>query len=279
MKHFFFKSIIVCTTLLTTNSSAFAQKGNSPNQDERKENERVDKAERSLAEVKKELSAILKEFRSERGSLERSISALPQLKKKAREAREEAEDRLGVKVGIPDALTKVRQARAAVEEIAVNVRDQLRKTAGWIQANEAGNYAKKARELLLDYVEQTDNDAKLTELGSVINKPLELENEAVARDPIAMDATKRLTMMQAELEKKRKLLPIGEVEKDPKVLQAMNEIEKKEKGIVAIESKLSKVRSEASKIQKRFGDAQLSLQRAKAADAADSNRPIKKKGK
>jgi len=279
MKHLFFQSIIVCTTLLTTNGSAFEQKGNSPNQDERKENERVDKAERSLAEVKKELSAIQKEFRSERGSLERSISALPQLKKKAREAREEAEDRLGVKVGIPDALTKVRQARAAVEEIAVIVRDQLHKSAGWIQANEAGNYAKKAREFLLDDVEQTDNDAKLEELGSVINKPLELENEAVARDPIAMDATKRLTMMQAELEKKRKLLPIGAVEKDPKVLQAMNEIEKKEKAIVAIESKLSKVRSEASKIQKRFGDAQFSLQRAKAADAADSNRPIKKKGK
>ena len=37
--------------------------------------------------------------------------------------------------------------------------------------------------------------------------------------------------------------------------------------------------NEASKSQKRFGDALLSLQKAKAADAADSNRPKKKNGK
>ena len=48
---------------------------------------------------------------------------------------------------------------------------------------------------------------------------------------------------------------------------------------MAIESKLKKVRSDASKIQKRVGDAQLSLQKAKVADAADSNRPKKKNGK
>ena len=213
------------------------------------------------------------------GSLERSISALPLLKKKARDAREEAEDRLGAKVGIPEALAKVRQARYALEEIAVNVREQLHKTPGWIQANEAGNQAKKEKERLREDGEQTDNDDTIKDLGTVINKPLELENEAIARDPIAMDATKRLSTQQVELEKKRKLLQIGEVEKDRKVVQTISEIEKKEKEIVAIESKLKKVRSDASKIQKRVGDAQLSLQKAKVADAADSNRPKKKNGK
>ena len=117
------------------------------------------------------------------------------------------------------------------------------------------------------------------ELGTVINKPLELENEAIARDPIATEAMKGLSTQYAELDKKRKLLPTGEVEKDRKVVQAISEIEKKEKEIVANESKLQKVKSDASKIQKRFSDAQLSLQKAKAADAADSNRPKKKNGK
>lgn len=279
MKYSFFASIIVCTIVLVMDNNAFAQKGNSPNQDERRENERVAKAERSLAEVKKELSAIQKELRSEMGNLERSTSALPQLKRKAREAREEAEDRLGAKVGIPDALTKVRQARAVLDEIAMNVREQLHKTPGWIQANEARIQAKKARELLLDDQEQTDNDEKLIDLGTVINKPIELENEAIARDPIAIDATKRLSTQQAELEKKRKLLPSGEVEKDRKFVQGVSEIEKKQKEIVAIESKLKNVKSDASKIQRRYGEAQMSLQKAKAADAADSNRPKKKNGK
>ena len=123
-----------------------------------------------------------------------------------------------------------------------------------------------------------DNKA-LAQKGNSPDQDERRENEALARDPIALDATKRLSTQQAELEKMRKLLPTGEVEKDWKVLQAVSEIEKKEKEIVAMESKLKKVKSDASKIQKRFGDAQLSLQKAKATDAADSNRPKKRNGK
>ena len=116
-------------------------------------------------------------------------------------------------------------------------------------------------------------------LRTVINKPLEMENEGIARDPIAIDATKLLSAQQAELESKRKLLQSGEVEKDRKVVQAMSDIEKKEKEIHATELNLGKVKSNASNIQKLIGDSQLSLQKAKAADAADSNRPKKKNGK
>ena len=123
-----------------------------------------------------------------------------------------------------------------------------------------------------------DNKA-LAQKGNSPDQDERRENEALARDPIALDATKRLSTQQAELEKMRKLFPTGEVEKDWKVLQAVSEIEKKEKEIVAMESKLKKVKCDASKIQKRFGDAQLSLQKAKATDAADSNRPKKKNGK
>ena len=106
-----------------------------------------------------------------------------------------------------------------------------------------------------------------------------LEYEVIAKDSQANEATKQLSAQQSELEKKRKLLPTGEVEKDRKVVQAVAEIEKKEKEIVAIELKLGKAGSEANKIQSRFVEAQVNLQKAKAADAADSNRPKKKIGK
>ena len=281
MKRIFFASIFVFALIVTMERISFAQKGSSPQQDERRENERVAKAERTLAEAKKEISAIQKELQSEMGSLERSQSALPQLKKKAREAREEAEVRLGSKLGIPEALKKVRQAGAALEEIADKLREQLHKTPTWIQAKDAADQAKKARELLHDDIENVGNniDDKLKVLSVVIVKPLELENEANAKAPQAIEATKRLSAQQSELEKKRKLLPTGEVEKDRKVVQAVAEIEKKEKEIADIDTKLRKSRSEASKIQRRFVDAEVSLQKAKAADAADSNRPKKKNKK
>jgi len=257
------------------------QKGNNSKQDERRENERVTNAERALTDAKRDLSAIQKDLRSETGSLEKSALALRQLKKKAREVREEVEDRLGAKVGIPDALSKVRQAGVALEEISAKLREQLHTSPNWIQAKEAADRAKVAKAALLDDVEQVgnDHDDKLRPLQKLISKPMELENEFIARDSAASEATKRLSEQQAELDKKRKLLPIGEVEKDRKVIQALSDVTKKEKEIDAIEVKLKKMKAEAGKIQKRFADAQMNLQKAKAADAADPNRPGKKKGR
>ena len=101
MKRICITLIVVFASIVTTERISLAQKGSSPQQDERRENERVAKAERTLASVRKELSAIQKELQSERGSLKKAKSALRQLKKNAREAREEAENRLGAKLGIP----------------------------------------------------------------------------------------------------------------------------------------------------------------------------------
>lgn len=63
------------------------------------------------------------------------------------------------------------------------------------------------------------------------------------------------------------------------VVQALNAVTKMEKEIDVIERKLKEMRADAGKIQKRFADAQMNLQKAKAADAADPNRPGKKKGR
>ncbi len=277
----FFISTVLSVCLLVSSSIAFGQKGNNPKQDERRENERVANAERSLTDAKRDLSSIQKELRSEMVSLENSVLALRQLKKKAREVREEVEDRLGAIVGIPDALSKVRQAGTALEEISVQLREQLYKTPNWIQANAAADQAKVAKAAMLDDLEQAgnNNDAQLKPLLKLIGKPMELENEFIARDSTAIEATKRLAEQQAELDKRRKLLPSGEVEKDRKVIQALSEVAKKEKEIDEMEIKLKKKRTDAGRIQKQVADAQMNLQKAKAADAADPNRSGKKKGK
>ncbi len=159
-----------------------------------------------------------------------------------------------------------------------------------ISLGQKGNHSKQderreneqvAKAALLDDVEQVGNDHvdKLMPLQKLISKPLELENEFIARDSAASDAMKRLSEQQAELDKKRKLLPIGEVEKDRMVVQALSDVTKEEKEIDEIGGKLKKTKAEAGRIQKRFADAQMKLQKATAADSADSNRPGQKKGK
>ncbi len=282
MNNTFLHSLLALfASLALFHNSGLAQKGNTPKQDERKENERVAREERLVTDAKKDLSAIQKEWKAEMGRLEKSKLTLQQLKKRAREAREDAEDRLGEKMGIPDALTKVRKAGAALEEIAVSLREQVHLTPAWLQSKEASEVAKKTRAALLEDEAQIgiDNDAKLNDLSKLISKPIDVENEFIARDTNAIEATKRLAEQQAELDKKRKLLPTGDVEKDKKVMEVLNEIQKKEKERIEVEAKLKKAEREASKIQKQLAEAQLNLQKAKAADAADANRPRANKGK
>ena len=259
----------------------FAQKSNrARQQDERNENERVAKAEHSLSEAKKEFTSIQKELQSVSSRFEKSTYLLVQLKNKLRDAREFAEDRLGAKLGIPAALAKVRKAGAELQEIVSRIRDDVHTAPNWSQVEDDSEKAREAQVALLDDFEKDDaeRDKKLKELQKRVLKPREIENEAVAKDPDAIEASKKLGIQQAELEKLRKLLPEGEVDKDEKVVQALKELAKQEKEHKEIQSTLGKTRVEATKIQKRFADAQLSLQRAKAADAADANRP-KSKGK
>ena len=102
MNNTFFHSLLALfLSFALFHNSTLAQKGNSPKQDDRRENERVARAERLVADAKKDLSAIQKEWKSELGRLERSKLALQQLKKKARDTREDAEDRLGADANRP----------------------------------------------------------------------------------------------------------------------------------------------------------------------------------
>ena len=68
MKRFLIISILVSASIFAMERIGLAQTGNSLQQDERRENERVAKAERTLAAVRKELSAIQKELQSEMAS-------------------------------------------------------------------------------------------------------------------------------------------------------------------------------------------------------------------
>lgn len=281
MRHMIFIHWFASLVLVWAGSTALGQKGNSARQDERKENERVAKAERDVNEAKKDLAAIQKVLRSESVQVEKMSQSLRELKKRVREVREDAEDRLGAKIGIPSALANVRTAGTALEQCAVQVRKDVHTTKEWVSAKAAADQAKNARDALLDELNPVDDEDNepLKALLQVIRKPMELEDDAMAKDPGAVNATKHLSQQQVELDRLRKLLPSGQVDKDREVVQATQAVGKKEKELSEAESQFKKSKSEAVKIQRRLAENQLSLQRARAADAADPNRPGKSKGK
>ena len=274
-------NLFVCIAFAWSGTQLSGQNGNKERQDERKENERVDKAERAVNATRKELGVVQKELRSQSSQLEKLVHSLGELRKRTREAREDAEERLGAKIGIPAALSKVRVAGATLEQSAAKVRKEVHATNEWMLAKAAADQAKEARAAMLEDANsiEYENNGQHDALMKLILKPLEMENAAIAKDPNTLEAENHLTQQQTELNKLRKLLPSGQVDKDRAVVQALQAVEKKEKELSEMESQFRKSKGEASKIQKRVVEAHLSLQRARAADAADPNRPAKSKGK
>ncbi|MEQ1825473.1 MAG: hypothetical protein ABL921_05980 [Pirellula sp.] len=259
-------------------SQTFAQK-NANARDEQRENQRVAEAERSLANVRKELSSIQKELQKDLNQLERQEAALIQLRKNVRQVREDVEDRLGDKLGIPEALKKVKAARTELDKATADVIASLGTQPEWKLAKSNADAAKAEKKKLLEDVEVEDDqrEQKLRQLQEPITRLQAIEQDAIAKDSAATKATSSLKSALTELEELRKKLPKDKIESDPKVRQLEEEIDKKEKEINSTKVKIVKHRADASKAQRKLVQSQNNLRNAKAADAADSNRKKPKK--
>jgi predicted nucleic acid-binding Zn-ribbon protein len=265
--------------LLSQWNQAIAQNANA--RDERKENQRVANAEKALAEVKKDLSAIQKNLKQELTQQNKDEDSLVALRKKVRQAREDAEDRLGESVGIPAALKKVRLARTELDMASAEVLAKLAMTSEWKQANAKAAEAKEQKKSLLENLELDAQDRlqTMSKLTETIARLAEIEQQAISKDPKANKANAALNGAQSELEIVRKKLPRDKIDADTQVVQIEKEISKREKSIRDLDSAITKLRNEASKVQKRMVQAQSSLKNARAADAADPNRNTKKNPK
>lgn len=277
LRFFLIRSSFVGLLLVINCDLAWAQKG-ANSRDERRENQRVAAAEKTLSEVKKELASIQNDLKREMGHLEKGEASLIQLRKAVRQAKEDAEDRLGDKLGIPKALQAVRSARETLDKASANVIASLANDASWKEAKPLADAARQIKKTLNEDVELDDEERelKLREANAQIAKLDAIEQEAIAKDPAAIKAKEGMLASQNELDTLRKKLPKDKIESDPKVVQLNRDIEKKEKELNNFKNAIAKLRMEASKTQRRFSQATMSLRNAKAADAADSNRNKKK---
>lgn len=267
----------ICTLLFVfvlNATSLNAQKNNANQRDERRENERVAKAEKSLREVKQDLEKAQKETRTHLQKLNSAQDAVQKAKRNLREAEEAAEEELGEKAGIPTALKRVKDAAAQKQAIADPILAQLRTTDAWKLADQQATTATEQKSKLRDNESIDENVRKeeIKKLDAIINRPFQLEQQTISSNPICAKAIENLTKLQNELTNLRKSISRDEVASHPKVVKAKKALETQESSLKSMEKEFSSSQTKLNKVQEKFQSAERELNKARAADAADSNR-------
>jgi hypothetical protein len=259
---------------------ALAQRNNRERLDEQRENQRVAQAEKALQQAKKELGESQKALQAQVKEAVASSQLVILAKKRQREAEENAEDRLGESLGIGQAAQAVKSARKQLEQVSKPILDQLHASPTWKEAQSAAEKAKITQQDLLADTELDDaqRNRQLKSLVEVLEKPADLDRQAILADSEGKKLSEQVDTLQAKLDKIRKSISPDKVSADKEVVQAKQGLAKAEEHERSMGKEVGKLRSLALKAQKEVALATQSLAKARAADAADPNRP-KPKGK
>lgn len=270
-------TILFYSTLLVTLLHAdglLAQKNNANQRDERRENERVSKAEKHLREVRQDLERAQKEAKSDLQKLNAAQDAVQKAKRALREAEETAEDEIGEKLGIPTAIKKVKDASEQKQVLCEPILAQLHATESWINADREAESATQQKTKLREDVtlDDTKRNEALKKLEVIINRPFELEQKTLLSNPNCAKAIENVTKLQLELTNLRKSISRDQVAANPKVTKARKALEAQASTLKSAEKELASSQSKLGKAQKQYESAETELAKARAADAADSNR-------
>jgi hypothetical protein len=103
-----------------------------------------------------------------------------------------------------------------------------------------------------------------------------VEDKALAANPDCVSAKKLVDEATVKLAELRKKLSPGKVDSHPKVVAAKKTVDDAQRSLAQEEKSLANHRTAATKAQRAVVAAQNELNRAKQADANDSNKGKKK---
>jgi hypothetical protein len=251
-----------------------AQDRNNNRKDEKREDERVRKAQQEVSEIGKKLSASRSDLNSSLKALDQSQTKFLLANRQLREAQEAVEAELGRSIGLPEALEKVRQQRDRYNELIQPVIAQLHATPEWKTLQTQVAQAKIDRQALRENValEADEHQKQLAMLDAILNRPDELESQAIHAKPACVEAQEELKKAQAEVGQLRKKLTVSKVDSHPKVAAAKKQLNEILSAKMADEKKVTAARNAAVKVQQDLSRAQEELLKAKQADAKDPNR-------
>ncbi len=274
---------MICLSLLLSSTfiqPVLAQRSNknSERRDEQRENERVQRAQRELNEAQKQLRDKQSDLKAMVRKVDAAQDKLVAAKKTLRDVEDAVEAEIGASLGIPEAISQVSARRKEYDTLAKPILDALHAKSEWKTVQAEAEKAKADRESLRENVELEDDqrDQQLKILATIIQRPFDLEDKALAANADCVAAKKTVDEAAMKLAELRKKLSPGKVDAHPKVVAARKALEEAQKSLNKQEQALSSDRSAATKAQRAVVAAQNELNRAKQADAKDSNKGNKK---
>jgi DNA repair exonuclease SbcCD ATPase subunit len=256
----------------------YAQRNNANSRDERRENQRVQAAEKEVGEAKKKLAEAQKQVKSRIKVLDQSHMQVVGARRQYREAEELVEDLFGNTLGIPGAMAKVKEFRKELDRLSEPVLAKLHESEEWKSASLKVEQIRKQRDALLENAEidETARASKLEEFSRLLSMPSKMEEEAIENAPDCRPVSEQLKTALAELELLRKKISRDQVDSHPKVREAAKKIDQLMAENQRLEKDLVAARISANKAFKNLQSAMQKLQKAKSDDAKDANRPNKK---
>lgn len=275
-------ALMVAILALRNAPTALGQTGAKNRQDERRENEQVEKSRRELSQTQSELKKLHSEMEQKsRAFIDARIDFLT-AKKKSEAAMEEAEERLGNAIGLPEQMQTVRRLSIAYQEKAKFVVDRIQHSDAYQTIVEkvtileeglsTGIHPETEQWILTDSID--DLESSLANLKKELQA---MEEAAVNADPaanVAFTAWKEAVARKNELKHK---LDASLIDNDPAYKKAKTECDTALRKMKGASDAMKKVEIALHRKAAELGDDQRSYLKAKQADAADPNRTNNKK--
>jgi predicted RNase H-like nuclease len=218
-------------------------------------------------------------LKEESKKLQVAAGAVQQAQSELRKARDSAEEQLGESLGLGQAHKRLKAARQQLDTISAPILKELSGTSAWKTAKQQSLAAELEIEKLQADIEISESEraAKLKQQTAIMRRVDGLEKQAVIENADGKRASDNLKAAYAAVEKIRKSLSQEKIDADPQVKQAADNLDKLLRAKLSAEKQFNTERAEAIKQYQQTLQAAQALSKARAADAADSNKPKKKR--
>ncbi len=261
-------ALCLCAALT---SAALAQKNNRDQRDEKRENQRVAAAEKTVHDKQSELKTTEQKLRNLMREVAQLAGNITTTRNRWRDTRDEAADELAKAAGITGALGHLKATKAKLAEYSRPILDELHKSEKWQSAKRAADQAKRQAETVREDVDLTDaqREAKLDELIKLMGQPDELDRLAIIETEQGKLLSDEVTTALNMVAKIRKSVPDEKIDAHPTVVKAKQALERAEQELAKHKQSLSAQGGHVAKAKQELQQARQKLEQARVADKKD----------
>ena len=267
----------VLTLFYLNCSICWAQTQAKNRQDERQENQRVDKTRKELGQTQSELRKLQADFQSKSNAFLTARRNYLQSKKKSDSALEQAQERVGESLGIPAQLQVIRGASLMLQDKSKLAIEQLKASESYLSILRRLQSAEAALDSGVDPssnlpILPSQLDSLESSIAADQKSLFALEQAAIAADPVSREAKEDLDLAQKQLKEMKSKLSPSRIENDFAYKKAKSDTDQALKKMQAASSSLKQTEIALQKKASELGSDYRDYMKAKQADAADPNR-------